>query len=147
LQPSTVITTRNLATGRPIHANQSPDTVGPDLANDGNFHSAWRLDDGITDGWLVIELGPGVSFNTLVLCEPIGSSHDYKTSRITRYTFEAGDGQTWREIAGGASNRPVRIHSIDRTTASHLRFKFVTTNPAAHVAEIGVYDEPARVIG
>jgi alpha-L-fucosidase len=147
LQPSIVITTRNLATGRPIHANESPDTVGPDLANDGDFHSAWRLDDGITEGWLVIELGPDVAFNTLVLCEPIGAYHDYKTSRIIKYTFEAGDGQTWKQVADGDSNRPVRMHSIDRITASHLRLKFVTTNPSAHIAEIGVYDEPARVIG
>jgi len=29
----------NLATGKPIHANSYPDTVGPDQANDGDFRS------------------------------------------------------------------------------------------------------------
>ncbi|HMG02218.1 MAG TPA: alpha-L-fucosidase, partial [Edaphobacter sp.] len=39
-----VITTRNLATGKPIHASSYPDTKGPDEANDGNFHSSWYPD-------------------------------------------------------------------------------------------------------
>ena len=32
-----VVTTRNLARGKPIHASSYPDTVGPDEANDGDF--------------------------------------------------------------------------------------------------------------
>lgn len=146
LSASTVITTANLATNQPIHASDSPDTVGPDLANDGNFHSAWRLPDGETDGWLEVQLPPGTSFNTLVLCEPIGAYSDYKTSRIKRYTFEAADGQSWRELASGDSSLPVRIHTIPRATADRVRLRITTTNPSAHVSEIGIYDEPQRKI-
>jgi alpha-L-fucosidase len=146
LKPSIVITTQNLATGRSIRANESPDTVGPDLANDGSFSSAWRLDDGITQGWLEIDLAPNTAFNTLVLCEPIGAYHDYKTSRIVSYKFEIPDGANWKEIASGKENRAVRMHSIPRIQTDRLRFSFVTTNPSAHVAEIGIYDEPARVL-
>jgi alpha-L-fucosidase len=144
LKQSTVITTPNLATGRPIHANASPDTVGPDLANDGDFQSAWRIEDGQTEGWLTVHLPEGTGFNTLVLCEPIGAYDDYKSSRITRYTFEAGDGNSWIELASGSDNRRVRIHSISRTIASRVRLRITTTDPACHVSEIGVYDEPER---
>jgi alpha-L-fucosidase len=147
LKPTLVITTQNLATGRPIHVNQSPDTVGPDLANDGSFSSAWRLDDGITEGWLVIDLALNTAFNTLVLVEPIGAYHDYKTTRITSYKFEIPDGQGWKEIASGSENRAVRMHSIPQIQADRLRFSFVTTNPSAHIAEIGVYNQPARLVG
>ena len=37
IEENVVITTPNLATGQKILASDSPDTVGPDLANDGNF--------------------------------------------------------------------------------------------------------------
>jgi len=46
LREHVVITTRNLATGKPIHASSYPDTVGPDEANDGDFRSSWYLDEG-----------------------------------------------------------------------------------------------------
>jgi alpha-L-fucosidase len=39
-----VITTQNLATGKPIAASSYPDTVGPDEANDGDFRSSWYTD-------------------------------------------------------------------------------------------------------
>jgi alpha-L-fucosidase len=150
LAASTVITTRNLATGRPIHASQSPDTVGPDLANDGNFHSAWRMDDGITEGWLIIDLPQGTWFNTLVLCEPIGAYSNYKTSRIVNYSFDVGDGASWKQVAmgetePGSTGRAVRIHNLPRMQADHVRLSIKVTDPAAHIAEIGIYDEPARV--
>jgi hypothetical protein len=52
----TVITTPNLATGKPIHASFYPDPNGPDLANDGNFESSWYLDEGLTADWLEVDL-------------------------------------------------------------------------------------------
>jgi alpha-L-fucosidase len=143
---STVITTLNLANGRPIRASRSPDTVGPDLANDGSFRTSWSLPGEDTDGWLEVELHPGISFNTLVLSEPIGSGHDYKASRIGKYKFQASDGGAWRELAAGDGGNPVRMHTIPRTTAAKIRLVLSVKTPEPHVSEIGVYDEPARVI-
>jgi hypothetical protein len=83
-----VITTANLATGKPIKASSYPDTVGPDLANDGDFHSSWNPDDGQTSGWLEVNLGREQPFNVLSLVEPVGHWDDYKESRIKSYKFE-----------------------------------------------------------
>lgn len=141
-----VITTRNLATGRPIRASGQPDTVGPDLADDGRFSTTWYLPDGATEGWLEVELAPGTSFNRLVFSEPVGRWDDYRDTRVAGYTFEAWTGQGWRELASGTSTNPVRVVEIDRTSARRVRLllRGVRGWATPHVAEIGVYDEPAR---
>jgi alpha-L-fucosidase len=142
---NTVITTPNLATNRPIRASRSPDTVGPDLANDGSFKSSWSLPGEFVDGWLEVELMPGTAFNTLVFSEPIGAGKSYGASRIAKYRFEFAEGTGWHELAAGESLAPVRIHTIARTTASKVRLLIWASSPEPHVSEIGISDEPARV--
>src|SRR3984885_9415095 len=95
LNEHAVITTRNLAMGKPIHASSSPDTVGPDEANDGDFHSSWHLEEGPTSGWLEVDLRKQESFNTVSLVEPVGQWDNYPGSRIRNYRFEYWDGAKW----------------------------------------------------
>jgi alpha-L-fucosidase len=152
LAPSHVITTPNLATGRPIRAIDSPDTMGPDLINDGNFRNSWYLLPPRTEGWIEVDLrrpaatgaGSVVSFNTLVFAEPIGRWKDYPATRIARYRFEAWDGAAWRELASGEEADPVRIRTIPRTGAAKVRLTIWRTGAEPHLTEIGVYDEPGR---
>ncbi|MGH7131372.1 MAG: alpha-L-fucosidase [Phycisphaerales bacterium] len=140
--PSIVITTPNLATGRPIRASDSPDTVGPDLANDGNFHNSWHLPEGQREGWLEIDLPPGTSFNTLALAEPVGRWKDYRKTRIARYRFETWDHGAWRHFLSADSEAPVRIHAVSRTTTPKLRVFLVASSDTPHISEVGVYNEP-----
>ena len=147
IDPSIVITTLNLARGRPIRASDSADATGPDQANDGNFSSSWCLREDRSEGWLEVDLGTNVSFNTLVLSEPISPGRHYAATRIAKYRFEAFDGQSWHEIAAGDSPQPVRMHSIPRTQAGKVRVVLWAQAGAPCVSEIGVYDEPAREVG
>jgi alpha-L-fucosidase len=151
LAPSPVITTPNLATGRPIRACDSADTYGPDLANDGNFRSSWYLPENRAEGWIDVDLkglaaaaGRSPAFNTLVLAEPVGRWKDYPATRIARYRFDAWDGAVWRELASGDEPDPVRIRTIPRTRADRVRLTVWTAAPQPHLSEIGLYDEPAR---
>jgi alpha-L-fucosidase len=98
LREHVVITTRNLATGKPIHASSYPDTVGPDEANDGDFRSSWYLDEGQTSGWLEVDLGKLESFNVVSLVEPVGRWDDYKQGRILSYRFEHWSGEKHRRL-------------------------------------------------
>ena len=82
-----VITTRNLATGKPIHARSYPGTVGPDEANDGDFRSSWYLDEGQTSGWLELDLRKRESFNVVSPVEPVGQLENYSQSYIKSYYF------------------------------------------------------------
>lgn len=140
LSPSTVITTQNLATGQTIHASKSPDTVGPDQANDGNFHSAWQLAEQEHSAWLEITFKHPIEFNTLVLVEAVDGP-DYKESRLSSYQFEAQNGNCWETIASSQTPSRVSIHRVEKRKATKLRLSFTALEGAA-ITDIGVYDEP-----
>jgi alpha-L-fucosidase len=137
-----VISTRNLATGKPIHASSYPDTVGPDEANDGDFHSSWYLEEGQTSGWLEVDLQKPESFNVVSLVEPVGQGDDYLESRIRSYRFECWNGVNWTTLANGEKPTTTTIHRIPRVSAQRVRLVLESSNQVPHIAEIGVYDEP-----
>ena len=141
-----VITAANLATGRPIHASDSPDTMGPDLANDGSFGTTWYAPSGESEGWIEVELTPQTAFNRVAFVEPVGRWDDYPHSRIADYKIEVLKDGEWVEVAANGSTDPVRIVTFDRMQADRVRLslKSKSQRQSAHVAEIGVYDEPLR---
>jgi len=143
LSEHVVITTRNLATGKPIHASSYPDTVGPDEANDGDFQSSWYLDRGQTSGWLEVDLRKQEIFNVVSLVEPVGRWDDYPQSRIRSYRFEHWNGARWITLTGGETPAPTTIHRIPRVSSQRVRLLLEASKETPHIAEIGVYDEPA----
>ena len=142
LSEHVVITTRNLATGNPIHASSYPDTVGPDEANDGDFHSSWYPDEGQTSGWLEVNLQRRQSFNVLSLVEPVGRGDDYPESRIRSYRFEGWNGSNWITLTSGDKPAPTTIVRIPRASAQRVRLLLESSKEMPHISEIGVYDEP-----
>jgi alpha-L-fucosidase len=142
LSEHVVITTRNLASGKTIHASSYPDTVGPDQANDADFGSSWYMDEGRTSGWLEVDLGKQVSFNVVSLVEPVGRSDDYQQSRIRSYRFERWDGARWVAMTGGKTPTPTTILRIARVSSQRVRLLLESSKEMPHVAEIGLYDEP-----
>ena len=143
LSEHVVITTRNLATGKPIHASSCPEGVGPDQANDGDFRSSWYLEERQTSGWLEVDLKKQESFNTVSLVEPVGQWDDYPESRIRNYRFECWNGNSWIRLTGGEIPKPTTIHRIPRASSQKVRLLFESSQQMPHIAEIGVYDEPA----
>jgi alpha-L-fucosidase len=141
VRATTVITTRNLATGRPVHASSSPDTVGPDLAVDGSFESSWCLEEGEREGWIEVQLDGVLAFNTLVLVEPIGRE-GYSESRIASYQFQSWTGSQWVDLAAGDVPAAVQMHEIPRVRAERVRLVFSASADSPHIADIGIYDEP-----
>ena len=142
LSEHVVITTRNLATGKTIHASSYPDTVGPDEANDGDFGSSWHMDEGQTAGWLEVDLGRQESFNVVSLVEPVGRWNDYQQSRIRSFRFERWDGAQWVAMTGGGTPAPATILRIPRVSSQRVRLLLESSEEMPHVAEIGLYDEP-----
>jgi alpha-L-fucosidase len=141
LGPTVVITSPNLATGNPTHASSSPDTVGPDQANNGNFRSSWCLEEGQTQGWLEVELPRGTSFNMLVLVEPVGRWDDYQCSRIRSHKFQRYEDGEWIDMAGGGAPKRVQTYRIPRTSATRVRLLIEASRDMPHVTEIGVHNE------
>ncbi len=142
LSEHVVITTPNLAKGKPIHASSYPDTVGPDQANDGDFRSSWYLDEVQTSGWLELDLRKQESFNVISLVEPVGRWDDYPQSRIRSYRFQRWNGARWITLTGGETPAPTTILRIPRVSAQRVRLLLEASKKMPHVAEIGVYYEP-----
>lgn len=142
IHPHLVITTKNLATGRPIHANSSPDTYGPDLANDGKFGNSWCPDYGVAEGELVVELDGSPEVNTLVFAEPVGRWEDYAKSRIASFEWHGWDGQKWVELAQGETPAPVEIRQIRGRRVTKVRLRIHGSRDMPHISELGVYREP-----
>ena len=138
-----VITPPNLATAKPIHASSYPEGSGPDQANDGSFESSWHLDEGLTSGWLEVDLTRSQPFNTLSLVEPVGQFDDYPHSRIKSYRFELWNGTAWLPFAAGNLPNPTTIHRIPRATAQRVRLTVEASHDTPHIAELGIYNEPA----
>lgn len=147
LDDNIVITTPNLATGRHIIASASPDTVGPDQANDGSFDSSFYLPEGATSGWIEIAFPHDTPFNTIALVEPVGRWPDYAESRIAGYRFQRWSGGEWIDIVAGGVPARVQLHRFERTSTQRLRLLIDARRDTPHLAEIGVYDEPSRVRG
>ena len=129
-------------TAKPIHASSYPEGSGPDEANDGSFQSSWYLDEGLTSGWLEVDLMKEHSFNVVSLVEPVGRGDDYKISRIKSYRFQRWDGANWVTLMEGGSPTTT-IHRIPRVTARRVRLAFESSHDKPHIADIGVYDEPS----
>jgi len=142
LSEHVVITTPNLATGKPIHASSYPEAGGPDQANDGDFRSSWYLDEAQTSGWLEVDLKKQESFNTVSLVEPVGQWDNYSESRIRNYRFESWNGENWIRLTGGETPTRATIHRIPRVSSRKVRLLFESSKKMPHIAEIGVYDEP-----
>jgi alpha-L-fucosidase len=138
----TLITTRNLATGKHIHASSYPDGAGPDEANDGDFQSSWYMDEGQTSGWLEVDLGKRESFNVVSLVEPVGKWSNYAQSRIRSYRFQHWDGSGWITLTRGETPAPTMIHRIPRVSSAKVRLLLESSQNMPHIAEIGVYNEP-----
>ena len=142
LEPHVVITTKNLATGERILASDCPDTIGPDFTNDGRFHSSWFVPPGQTDGWLELVFPASKRFNTLVLVEPVGQWKEYAESRIKSYRFQRWAGGKWEDIVTGDTPSRVQIHQVPPVSAKRVRLLIEASQDTAHIAEIGLYNEP-----
>jgi alpha-L-fucosidase len=117
--------------------------VGPDEANDGDFGSSWYLDEGQTSGWLELDLRKQESFNVVSLVEPVGRWDDYPQSRIRSYRFQGWNGARWITLTGGETPAPTTILRIPRVSSQRVRLLLDGSKEMPHIAEIGVYNEPA----
>jgi alpha-L-fucosidase len=122
---------------------------GPDQANDGNLWSTWYSPHGAKDAWLEIVFKEPMSFNRVMIIEPIGRWGDYQRTRIGRYWWQVLIGEKWVTLVDvpykdGSSHPAILSHWVKRTIATRVRFWFDVVEDTAHINIIGIYDEPER---
>jgi alpha-L-fucosidase len=136
LLPHPIITTANLAQGRPIHASSSPDTVGPDLANDGNFRSAWSPDDSDSAPWLEVDLQGQRRVSVIALVQ------GKQVPGMQSFRFEGWSGSGWITLASGQNPAPTTILAVAPTDVQRVRVRFERGAGSISVADVGLYSEP-----
>jgi alpha-L-fucosidase len=134
-----IITTANLATGKLIHASSSPDTVGPDMANDGSFRSAWSPDDSDTAPWLEVDLQSEHRISVIALVQ---SQTEDPGSLIKSFTFERWNGSSWAAMAESRNPPPTTILTILPMNARKIRVRLERGSGSPSIADIGLYNEP-----
>jgi alpha-L-fucosidase len=92
---------------------------------------------------LEVDLRKQEIFNVVSLVEPVGRWDDYPQSRIRSYRFEHWNGARWITLTGGETPAPTTIHRIPRVSSQRVRLLLEASKETPHIAEIGVYDEPA----
>ena len=133
------ITTLNLATGRPIHASSSPDTVGPDLANDGSFRSAWSPDDSDMSPWIEVDLQGDQRVSTIALVQ--GESKE-ASATIGSFRFEGLHDSDWVPMAESQNSASTTVLAIKPVTVRKVRVHFTRGQRSLSIADIGLYNEP-----
>ncbi len=144
LQAHASITTPNLATGKPIHASSSPDTIGPDLANDGNFRTSWSPDSADTSPWLEIDLGREHRISTVALVQ---GRPGEGPSTMESFVFESWTGSAWATVTSQANRSPTSIVRVSPVTARRFRVRLIGCTGLPSISDVGLYDEPARISG
>jgi len=133
------ITTPNLAELKKATASSSYESGGPDLANDGDFSSAWICDSGQRSCSLEVALDGRVRFNTAALVE---DRQGGAGSRIKSYRVDCWDGSRWVAASSGGVPAAVQTDRFKTVTAERVRLSIEASGDQPAVAEFGVYLEP-----
>ena len=139
LTPHPIISTANLATGKPIHASSSPDTLGPDMANDGNFRSAWSPDDFDAAPWLEVDLQSEHRVSVIALVQ---TESENPASLIKSFSFERWNGSSWASMAQSQNPAPTTILTIQPVNTRRIRVRLERGPGSPIIADIGLYNEP-----
>jgi alpha-L-fucosidase len=114
--------------------------VGPDLANDGNFRSAWSPDEGDHQPWLEIDLETERRISVVSLIQQVPK--DAAPAAIGTITFEFWKASAWTRMATVQDPNPTCIQAIPATVARRVRVRIDRAAGTPSVADIGLYDEP-----
>jgi alpha-L-fucosidase len=107
---------------------------GAAQALDGNKDTYWTLDDGVTTGWLEVDLAAPQEFNIVRTEEFIQLGQ-----RVSKYKIEADiDGQ-WKPIADGTTIGYRKLDRFPKIRASKVRLTIVEARACPTIKSFGVH--------
>lgn len=113
---------------------------GADLSNlvDASDSDYWIGEEGNEQAEIVFEFSRPVSFNRLVLQEPIR----YRGQRIESYLFETRSGEVWSEVARGTTVGYKSILRFPQVEASAARIRITGSRVCPALSFAGLYLAP-----
>lgn len=111
------------ATASSVRGNNTA-FFGAANAIDGNSDTYWTMNDGITTGWLQVDLGKPAAVKGLYVQEHIALGQ-----RIGGWAVDALVSGSWKQIASGTSMGYKRIEKLSSiTTTSSVRLRITQSN-------------------
>ena len=127
----------DFAAGRPATASnvRAADTVfAASHVTDNHPESYWATDDGITTGWVEIDLGAPHTFNIICLQEQIRLGQ-----RVVKHSIQILEGTTWRTIVSGTTIGHKRLHGIAPATAQRVRLSIDESLACPTILRVSLY--------
>jgi alpha-L-fucosidase len=109
---------------------------GPDKTLDGNSKTYWATDDGVTNGWIEVNLGGEKQFNVIRTEEMIGLGQ-----RVAEYKLEVWDdaAKDWKEVNHGYTIGYRKLDRFPTVKASRVRLTILKSRACPTIKSIGVH--------
>jgi alpha-L-fucosidase len=109
-------------------------TADAAAVTDGTLDTYWASPNGASTGALVVTVETTITFNRIVLQEPIQLGQ-----RIASFRIEAWTNGAWTSIAEGTTVGYKRILSVPLTSSDRIRVTVLDGRGTPLLAEVGVY--------
>lgn len=106
----------------------------PERALDGRTDTYWAAPDGVTTGWLEIDLGKPVRFNIARTEEPIALGQ-----RVSAYHLEFWDGTAWQTFFKGTTIGHKKLDRFPPVTAQRVRLVIDGARACPLISGFGLY--------
>ena len=124
----------NLATGGRMLADLSRDGFDAARALDGDADTFWAAPESATRARLILTLPAAVTFNRIVLQEPIALGQ-----RVGAFEVEAMTAGQWTRIGAGSTIGYKRILAVPDTKTNQIRITIHEARGSPLIAEVGLY--------
>jgi len=101
---------------------------------DGHPESYWATDDGVTTGWVEIDLGSPQKINVICLQEQIRLGQ-----RVARHRVQVLEGAEWKTVANGTTIGYKRLHGIPVVTAQRVRLEIEESLACPTILRFALY--------
>jgi alpha-L-fucosidase len=127
----------NLAAGKAVSASNSradaPSFSAASVLDD-NANTCWATDDGVTSGWIEVDLGAPTQFNVAMVQEAIELGQ-----RVAAYHLEVRRGGLWKTIDSGTTIGHKRLDRFETVTAQHVRLVVDKALACPAISSFGIY--------
>ncbi len=110
---------------------------GPQNAVDGRFDTYWATDDGVTTGWLELDLGEARRFDRVLLQEYIALGQ-----RVHRWRVEGLAGGEWKKICEGTTIGYKRILRVQPVAFRKVRLVILEAKACPTISTFALYLSP-----
>jgi len=107
---------------------------------DGRRDTYWATDDGVSNAWLVLDLGKSIAFNVVSLREylPLGQ-------RVEEFALDQWRSGSWQEFYKGTSIGNLRLIRTGFMTTDRIRLRITRSAVCPAITQVGLFAEPSTV--